>query len=182
MTAKPHESHNRSVLHRAKEGDLLEFPRGWYSHWAVYVGNEEVVHLAGDENDGINGNIKTHHVFTICGKTFNKAIVKRENFWEVVLDSKAEINNNKDRKCSPRQAHEIVEEALMKIGKIGYNVLWNNCEHFAAYCRYGVNWSEQANTALTWMMVGGAMVMVGGLVKEWFSGKEDKKEKKAETS
>lgn len=31
----------------------------------------------------------------------------------------------------------------MKLGEIGYNVLWENCEHFAAYCRYGVAWSKQ---------------------------------------
>ena len=43
----------------------------------------------------------------------------------------------------PRSASDIVREALSKIGEIGYNVLWNNCEHFASYCRYGVKWSEQ---------------------------------------
>lgn len=64
-----------------------------------FPGNEEVIHLAGDENDGLNGNIKPSHAFTICGKSFNKAVVKRENVWKVVLDSKVEINNNKDRKC-----------------------------------------------------------------------------------
>lgn len=55
--------------------------------------------MAGDENDGLNGNIYPSHAFTICGKSFNKAVVKRENVWRVVLDSKVEINNSKDRKC-----------------------------------------------------------------------------------
>lgn len=64
-----------------------------------FPGNEEVVHLAGDENDGLNGNIKPSHAFTICGKSFNKAVVKRENVWQMVLDSRVEINNNKDHKC-----------------------------------------------------------------------------------
>jgi hypothetical protein len=30
--------YNKSVIDRAQEGDLLEFPRGVYSHWAVYIG------------------------------------------------------------------------------------------------------------------------------------------------
>ena len=45
--------------------------------------------------------------------------------------------------CRPRSVRDIVREALSRIGEIGYNVLWNNCEHFASYCRYGVKWSEQ---------------------------------------
>lgn len=177
MAAKQFDSHNRSVIRRARKGDQLEFHRGWYSHWAVYIGNEEVIHLAGDENDGLNGNINPSHAFTICGKSFNKAVVKRENVWKVVLDSKVEINNSKDRKCQPRSPHKIVEEAIMKIGDIGYNVLWKNCEHFAAYCRYGVNWSEQADTFVGAVVVTGAVVVLGALFKEMFIGDKKEKEK-----
>uniref|UniRef100_A0A8W8LA55 LRAT domain-containing protein n=1 Tax=Magallana gigas TaxID=29159 RepID=A0A8W8LA55_MAGGI len=186
MAAKQFDSHNRSVIRRARKGDQLEFHRGWYSHWAVYIGNEEVIHLAGDENDGLNGNINPSHAFTICGKSFNKALVKRENVWKVVLDSKVEINNNKDRKCKRPivlcQHHvgpiyEIVEEAIMKIGDIGYNVLWQNCEHFAAYCRYGVNWSEQADNFVTAVFATGAVVALGALIKEMVIGDKKEKEK-----
>ncbi|XP_056012808.1 phospholipase A and acyltransferase 3-like [Ostrea edulis] len=169
-------AHNRSVIKRAKAGDLLEFPRGFYSHWAVYIGNEEVVHLAGTENDGINGNFNSGHVFTICGKSFNKAQVKKEDIWNVICGSKIKINNDKDKKCDPRPAHEIVEEALMKLGEIGYNVLWENCEHFAAYCRYGVAWSKQANNFLTAAVGVGTVVMVGALLKEMFWGNGEKKQ------
>ncbi|XP_078323642.1 phospholipase A and acyltransferase 1-like isoform X2 [Crassostrea virginica] len=136
--------------------------------------NEEVIHLAGDENDGINGNVKARHMFTICGKTFNKALVKRDNVWDVVLDSKVEINNNKDQKCRPRSVEEIVEEAILKIGEIGYNVLWNNCEHFAAYCRYGVKWSQQADTFLTGVAVTAGVVTVAALLKNLFIGEKKK--------
>ncbi|XP_062566176.1 phospholipase A and acyltransferase 3-like [Saccostrea cucullata] len=137
--------HNWKVLNKARPGDLLEFPRGGvYSHWAVYVGDEEVVHLTGvDDDDGIDGNSNPSHFFSISGKTYKKAVVKLENFWKVVKDSKAKINNNKDRKYRPRPAREIVERAIRSIGKTGYNLLWKNCEHFAAYCRNGVEWSEQ---------------------------------------
>ncbi|XP_056012807.1 phospholipase A and acyltransferase 2-like [Ostrea edulis] len=174
MAAKTYDSHNRSILRRARAGDLLEFNRGWYSHWGVYIGNEQVVHLGGVDNDGLNGTIKSNHVFTISGKTFNKAVVRKDNFWKVVLDSKVDINNGKDKKCRPRAAHEVVKEALSKLGEIGYNVLWKNCEHFAAFCRYGVNWSEQADKALMGMAVAGATVVVGGILREVFKGKKEK--------
>lgn len=64
-----------------------------------FLGNEEVIYLVGDENDGFNGNINFSYVFMICGKFFNKVVVKWENVWKVVLDFKVEINNNKDCKC-----------------------------------------------------------------------------------
>ena len=31
------------------------------------------------------------------------------------------------------------------IGEIGYNVLYENCEHFASFCRYGVAKSVQVH-------------------------------------
>lgn len=67
--------------------------------WPSRTGNEEVVHLAGTENDGINGNFNSGHVFTICGKSFNKAQVKKEDIWNVICGSKIKINNDKDKKC-----------------------------------------------------------------------------------
>lgn len=38
MAAKQFDSHNRSVIQTARKGDLLEFERSLYSHWAVYIG------------------------------------------------------------------------------------------------------------------------------------------------
>ena len=31
-------AHNTTLLNDLEEGDLIEFPRGAYSHWAVYLG------------------------------------------------------------------------------------------------------------------------------------------------
>lgn len=135
----------------------------------IIRGNEEVVHLAGVDNDGLNASVNPSHAFTISGKIFSKAMVKKDSVWNVVLGSKVKINNDKDHKLKPRSAQEIVKEALSKIGEIGYNVLWKNCEHFAAYCRYGVNWSEQADIA---MLALGAVV-VGGIFAELFIKKKD---------
>lgn len=63
------------------------------------TGNKEVVHLAGIENGINSNNINPSHVFTICGRQFYKAMVKRERVWDVLIDSKVKINNDKDRKC-----------------------------------------------------------------------------------
>lgn len=151
MAAKAYESHNRSVISKAKEGDLLEINRGCNSHWAVYIGKEEVVHLVGSKKDGVAS--QPDSVFTICGETFNKATVKKESVWNVVQDSKVDINNTKDRVCRPQEPQKIVEVAKKKVGKIEYDALWQNCEHFAAFCRYDEVWSKKANTFLGMLLI-----------------------------
>ncbi|XP_033728743.1 phospholipase A and acyltransferase 2-like [Pecten maximus] len=171
----PLDTHNATLLNELEIGDMVEFPRGLYSHWGVYIGEGKIVHLSGGDNDGINA-FNSGSVFTICGKSFNKAFVRVDDFCRVVLGCKAKKNNGKDRKCTPRQAHEILQIALDMVGEIGYNVLWNNCEHFAAFIRYGRKWSEQADTALVWTVAAGAVAVGGLLLQSVFSGSEEKKE------
>ena len=61
-------------------------------------GDGEVVHLAGNDNDGLRDNITSGNFFTICGVRFNKALVKIDDFLRVAHTSKAMKNNNKDRR------------------------------------------------------------------------------------
>lgn len=171
--------HNQTVLSGLQVGDLIEFPRGYYSHWGVFVGNDDIVHLAGEDtgNDGINGKIDSGHLFTVCGKRFNKAYAKVDNFWDVVADSRAKINNNKDKKCKPYAPDEVKERALSKIGAIPYNVLWSNCEHFAAWCRNGENWSQQVDTVLSWIVGIGTAFIAGALAYAGLSNTKKKAQK-----
>ncbi|XP_060065698.1 phospholipase A and acyltransferase 4-like [Ylistrum balloti] len=168
----PLDSHNATLLNELEIGDMVEFPRGWYSHWGVYIGKGKIVHLSGGDNDGINAS-NSGSVFTICGKRFNKAWVRVDDFCKVVLGCQARKNNGKDRKCRPRQAHEMVRIALDMVGEIGYNVLWHNCEHFAAFIRYGEKWSEQADTALAWTVGAGAVAVLGFFVRSLFQGEKE---------
>ncbi|XP_013416978.1 HRAS-like suppressor 3 [Lingula anatina] len=158
--------HNQTVLDSLEPGDMIEFHRPMYSHWAVYIGDEQVVHLTG-ENDGIkDGKGDPGKFCSPCGVQLKKAFVRVSLFWDVAGESKAVKNNGKDRKHRPSGCEEIVERALSKLGEIGYNVLWKNCEHFAAWCRYGVEWSEQVDTFLTgaWVfsaVVAGIAILIG---------------------
>ncbi|KAK7504445.1 hypothetical protein BaRGS_00004311 [Batillaria attramentaria] len=171
-------THNMTLLEELEEGDMIEFPRGAYSHWAVYIGNEEVVHLAGDEDDGIDGQFDSTHLFTISGQRFTKALVKVENFWNVVAGSFAKKNNEKDKKYKPLTKVEIVQNALSKLGSIGYNVLFENCEHFAAWCRYGVKKSDQVDNFLTAFALGTAAAATVGLLYGISKSSKSKKEDK----
>ena len=64
------------------------------------AGGREVVHLAGDDNDGLNDNITSGNFFTISGVSFNKAVVKISDFFSVADTSKAKKNNSKDSKLT----------------------------------------------------------------------------------
>ncbi|KAK7095351.1 phospholipase A and acyltransferase 3-like [Littorina saxatilis] len=157
-------THNHDLLYRLEVGDLIQFPRGIYSHWAVYIGEGEVAHLAGEEDDGINGKLDSTHLFTVSGRSFQKACVKVDRFVEVAGRTKAVRNNSKDKKFTPLPPDCIVGNALTRLGQVGYNVLYQNCEHFASWCRYGEGKSDQADKVLTGLSVVTAIGSTLGLL------------------
>ncbi|XP_034531493.1 phospholipase A and acyltransferase 3-like [Notolabrus celidotus] len=111
--------------HGAKPGDLIEISRGAYQHWAVYIGNDEVVHL------------------TIDG------LVKCDNIWKVVLNDKFKVNNLLDNEYHPHTPDVIVKEAKERVGKkVRYSLTDYNCEHFAAELRYGKPESRQVRITI----------------------------------
>ncbi|XP_032367852.1 phospholipase A and acyltransferase 3 [Etheostoma spectabile] len=113
----------------AKPGDLIEISRGLYQHWALYIGDMEVVHFtAGDGDIGVEG----------WGK------VKRENIWKVVGNDKFHVNNSLDDKYPPREIDIIVKEAIGMVGrKRWYSLSTSNCEHFVTKLRNNMAVSRQ---------------------------------------
>lgn len=76
----------------------------------------------------------------------DKAIVKREELWEVVGTDRWQINNLLDDKYEPRPAHVIVQEAKIRLNQeLPYCVFRENCEHFATELRYGKAESRQVS-------------------------------------
>ncbi|XP_046566049.1 phospholipase A and acyltransferase 3-like [Haliotis rubra] len=180
MTSKEVRRHNEAVYTDLEVGDLLEFKRGMYSHWALFIGNSEVIHLSGEDDDGL-GEVDRTHIFTISGVTFDKAIVRRDNFWDVAGDDMVYKNNSNDSKWKSLPPSQIVERALSKIGRVGYNLIFSNCEHFVKWCRYNMERSDQVESYATGLAVGGAIAAVVGVVAWLGSGSKDQtKERKSE--
>nr|XP_006822065.1 PREDICTED: retinoic acid receptor responder protein 3-like [Saccoglossus kowalevskii] len=102
-----------------KVGDMLAFRHIVYDHFAVYIGNGNVIHLTGEsEVVGISG--KAQYVFSVSGKQYNKAVVKCDRLEDV--DGKARIKNKDAKNKPPLPPRQILARATEKLGPIEYNV------------------------------------------------------------
>lgn len=135
--------HNKKVLSQLHPGDLIEFKRKLYSHWALYIGNSKIIHFHGDD---LNENNRVGGFFTISGvqlPSMQKAQVSISSYWDVINGSYAFRNNLFDKILNPSPIEEILRRAYEKVGCQDFNIFSNNCEHFAKYCRYGIASSDQ---------------------------------------
>ncbi|XP_071313740.1 phospholipase A and acyltransferase 3-like [Trachinotus anak] len=160
---------------KPEPGDLIEIFRGSYQHWAVYIGDGFVVHLAPPSEVAGAGSNSMMSVLS------DKAMVKKEGLWDVVGTNKWKINNGLDEKYQPLPVCDIVKGARELVGKeLPYCVLRGNCEHFANELRYGKAESRQVRKAGEAVMVAGLAAAVGlgivALAGALFGGskKEDK--------
>lgn len=162
---------------KPNSGDLIEIFRGSYQHWAVYIGNGLVVHLAPpSEISGAGAN-------SVMSVLAEKAIVKEEELWDVVGTDQWVINNSLDDKYTPRPVEAIVQEARRWVGKeVPYCVFRGNCEHFVTEMRYGKAESRQVRKAGETAMYAGMAAAIGlgvvALAGVFFGSNKDEKEKK----
>lgn len=160
------QEHSKAVPRTFEVGDLVEFHRGTYSHWGVYIGDEDVVHLTPDVKRKLVASSESNDL-TNSENGIHSGWVKQEKLLDVALNSKVEKNNNKDSINSPLPREEIKKRALESLGPRSYNMLTNNCEHFASWCRNDIEQSQQVDNAKN---VGDValrvlpLVGVGGLV------------------
>ncbi|KAH9488127.1 Phospholipase A and acyltransferase 3 [Bulinus truncatus] len=133
-----------SQTKKPKKGDRIEIKRTFYSHWALYIGDDKVIHMRGVGNASVNSTSTT--LFSICGVKFDKAEVAIDEIWDVIGDDKAYVNNSRDSTWNPFDEAGIIREAMKYIGHVKYSVIFANCECFVNWCRYGKWISDQGDT------------------------------------
>lgn len=176
-----------ALLTLARPGDLLEFQREAYQHWAVYIGDHaRVMENGGTDDDCIVEPCVVHranpadteniqNMFS-TSRSMSKGVhgigaVVVESLRDVWGGSKVRINNRLDTSVHPFSSQTVVERALAvahgesSLSYTAYNVVSNNCEHFASWCRSGWNISCQVarrgEQALKLAMVAGAALLPG---------------------
>ncbi|XP_073342670.1 phospholipase A and acyltransferase 4-like [Pagrus major] len=141
---------------KPKPGDLIEIFQGVYEHWAVYVGDDWVVHVTVPTGDKKKLRYLVHnpaHMLSVSLLLFmgtvpgavssslmsvptEKAMVVKEKLQEVVGNDTCRISL--DRKYTPHLIHIIVEEAdRLAAKRMKYSVISKNFEHFENELRYG---------------------------------------------
>ncbi|XP_059243046.1 phospholipase A and acyltransferase 5 [Mustela nigripes] len=126
---------------RPRPGDLIEIFRIGYEHWAIYVEDDCVVHLAAPSEEFEVGSITS--VFS------NRAVVKYSRLEDVLHGCSWKVNNKLDGTYLPLPVDQILQRTRKMINKIvQYSLIEGNCEHFVNDLRYGVPRSQQVEHAL----------------------------------
>ncbi|EPY86809.1 atlastin-3 [Camelus ferus] len=119
-------------------GDLIEIFRPFYRHWAIYVGNGYVVHLAPPSE------IPGAGAASVMSALTDKAIVKKELLYDVAGTDQYRVNNKHDGRYPPLPPSKIVQRAEELVGQeVLYKLTSENCEHFVNELRYGIARSDQ---------------------------------------
>uniref|UniRef100_A0A8C4LUV7 LRAT domain-containing protein n=1 Tax=Equus asinus TaxID=9793 RepID=A0A8C4LUV7_EQUAS len=126
---------------KPRPGDLIEIFRIGYEHWAIYVEDDCVVHLAPPSEEFEAGSITS--IFS------NRAVVKYSRLEDVLHGCSWKINNKLDGTYLPLPVDNIIQRTKQMINKIvQYSLIEGNCEHFVNNLRYGVPRSQQVEHAL----------------------------------
>ncbi|XP_007943188.1 phospholipase A and acyltransferase 5 [Orycteropus afer afer] len=126
---------------KPRPGDLIEIFRIGYEHWAIYVEDDYVVHLASPCEEFEAGSITS--VFS------NRAVVKYSRLEDVLHGCSWKINNKLDGTYLPLPVDKIIQRTKKMINKtVYYSLIEGNCEHFVNDLRYGVPRSQQVEHAL----------------------------------
>ncbi|XP_003909706.2 phospholipase A and acyltransferase 5 isoform X1 [Papio anubis] len=126
---------------RPRPGDLIEIFRIGYEHWAIYVEDDCVVHLAPPSEEFEVGSISS--IFS------NRAVVKYSRLEDVLHGCSWKVNNKLDGTYLPLPVDKIIQRTKKMVNKIvQYSLIEGNCEHFVNGLRYGVPRSQQVEHAL----------------------------------
>lgn len=108
-------------------GDHIRVSRPGYFHHGIDCGDGYVIHYTGE-----------------IGQKSNASICKEplQNFANGV-----QVETMKYDSC--RAADDVIQRANSRIGEENYSLFFNNCEHFARWCKTGEAQSEQVRTGVS---------------------------------
>ena len=135
---------------------------GLYAHHGIYVSDKEVIHFTGQDDDSILDWEKCEVIQSDLD-TFLKG---------GTLEVKVYTDKEFEDLYSPEQ---IVDYARSCIGDKGYNLAFNNCEHFANACTLGKFRSHQVERVLNGRLPNeeenmGFFGKIGGVINSLFGG------------
>ncbi|XP_062244654.1 lecithin retinol acyltransferase a [Platichthys flesus] len=133
-----------------RRGDLLEVPRTLFTHFGIYLGDNKVAHMIPDilpvlttDQRLISSVISNKRL--ILGCMYKCATVRVDTLEDFAYGCSILVNcRDKTMKAPAFPNEEVAKRAEKHVGSIPYSLLWNNCEHFVTFCRYGHAASRQS--------------------------------------
>ena len=126
------------------------------THHGIYIGNGEVIHFTGPANnqqqnggifDKLFGSDKSLEEQLYYGDPFESAQILQTSFEEFMSGYPLEDLTVVEYNGPTLSRKKVVKKAIeLKFSK-EYHLLYNNCEHFAAYCKTDRKSSQQAINA-----------------------------------
>jgi hypothetical protein len=113
-------------IENLKEGDVVFAQRMMYRHYGIYAGKKKVIHYAKKESP-----VRPE---TAIEETSLGEFSKGDPVYVIEFPKKVGFQ------YTPR---ETVRRAKSLIGRTDYNLVCNNCEHFAYWCKTGKHESSQ---------------------------------------
>jgi hypothetical protein len=133
-----------------KPGDVIISDRILYKHYGIYAGNGRVIHYTAETGDfGPDVMVRETSLEQFAGKRgFKLTLLERNHARKKQLSSE-----------------ETVRRARSRLGEKRYNLLSNNCEHFALWCRYGTNKSVQVEKAFIAAIALSTVAVIAHIIK-----------------
>ena len=143
-----------------KKGDVIGVHRigGVYDHYGIYTGRGKVIHFSNEGSD-FGGDIRVRratlsqfkngasNVFVVDFEAYRDYRENPELFDFAGL-FKLAIDSFFDNELTLYSPEETVERAESQLGEGDYNLVFNNCEHFAVWCKTGKHESSQVQRFL----------------------------------
>lgn len=140
-----------------RKGDVIGVHRigGVYDHYGIYTGRGKVIHFSNEGSD-FGGDIRVRratlsqfkdgadNVFVIDFEAY-RDYIENPGLLELLEEG---IVGSALRKLFGKELtlyspEETVKRAESQLGEGKYNLVFNNCEHFAVWCKTGVHESSQ---------------------------------------
>ncbi|CAJ1048281.1 lecithin retinol acyltransferase-like [Xyrichtys novacula] len=140
-----------------QRGDLLEVPRTLFTHFGIYLGENRVAHLIPDILPALTTDRRliqqmVTNTRLLLGVISKRASIRTDSVEDFAYGAGI-LLNHMDRAVprSPLSGEEVAQRAEQLVGSVSYSLLWNNCEHFVTYCRYGSAQSLQTDQFCEWL-------------------------------
>jgi len=114
------------AIRTPKKGDVI-WAIGFPFHCGIYESDDSVIHFA-----PTNGS-----------KTKKDAVIHRSTLTEFAKSYPVVVIEFLPEKCLPTE--ESIRRAYSRLGENTYNLVLNNCEHFAVWCKIGEHRSLQVD-------------------------------------